>query len=184
MQLNKFTDYALRMVVYISRPSDTPYTVADIARDLQVSQNHMVKIVHYLGKEGLIETTRGKGGGIRLSEAAMPLRLGDVVRKLQGNPQVVECFKPACVFRYNCALKPVLDQALNCFYDHLNQFSIGDVVALMNQQLYGKQPSDTSFSQAIATLSIETSNTATSNNETSDTETSDNNTIGIDAPRR
>ena len=67
MQLNKFTDYALRILMYISQPRDTPYTIAEIARDLYVSQNHLMKIVHFMSKQDWIIATRGKGGGIRLN---------------------------------------------------------------------------------------------------------------------
>ena len=61
MQLNKFTDYALRSLMYISRPRNTPYTIAEIAVDLQISHNHLVKIVHFMGKQGWLITLRGKG---------------------------------------------------------------------------------------------------------------------------
>ncbi len=155
MQLNKFTDYALRLVMYISRPNAVSYTIADIAYDLQISQNHLVKIVHFLGKEGVIETSRGKGGGVRLNRNAMTLALGDLVRLLQGNSSVVDCHKPACVLRFGCELKPILDQALNSFYEHLNQYTIGDIVVKMNSRLYGDKPTSHNFAQAIATLNIE-----------------------------
>ena len=95
MQLNKFTDYALRILMYISQPKDTPYTIAEIARDLRVSQNHLVKIVHFMGKQDWIITTRGKGGGIRLNAETLNLNLGYIVRILQGNSQIVECNTPA-----------------------------------------------------------------------------------------
>ena len=65
MQLNKFTDYALRILMYISRPRESAYTIAEIAADLQVSQNHLVKVVHFMGKQNWLITTRGKGGGLR-----------------------------------------------------------------------------------------------------------------------
>lgn len=99
MQLNKFTDYALRILMYVARPSEIPYTIADIAKDLHVSQNHLVKIVHFMGKQQWVVTTRGKGGGIRLNPSARTLRLGEIVRVLQGHQQIVECNSPlaSCV---------------------------------------------------------------------------------------
>lgn len=155
MQLNKFTDYALRLVVYVSRPSSTPYTISGIARALSVSEHHLVKIVHFLAKAGIIETTRGKGGGLRLSESALPLRLGDVVRMLQADPQIVDCHKPPCVFRFNCGLKPVLDEALNCFYEHLNQYNLAEVVALMNQTQNRQQSQTSDLAATIHTLNLD-----------------------------
>ncbi|NNH37801.1 RrF2 family transcriptional regulator [Acinetobacter terrae] len=128
MQLNKFTDYALRLLMYISRPRDTPYTIAEIARDLHVSQNHLVKIVHFMGKQDWIITTRGKGGGIRLNAETLNLNLGHIVRILQGNNQIVECNTPPCVLRSNCGLKSILDQALEQFYQSLDHYRLVDVL--------------------------------------------------------
>ncbi|TCB48574.1 Rrf2 family transcriptional regulator [Acinetobacter sp. ANC 4779] len=128
MQLNKFTDYALRLLMYISRPRDTPYTIAEIAQDLHVSQNHLVKIVHFMGKQDWIVTARGKGGGIRLNAETLNLNLGQIVRILQGDNQIVECNTPPCVMRSNCGLKGILDQALEQFYRSLDHYRLGDVL--------------------------------------------------------
>ncbi|MDV2469432.1 Rrf2 family transcriptional regulator [Acinetobacter chinensis] len=128
MQLNKFTDYALRILMYVSRPRETPYTIAEIATDLRVSQNHLVKIVHFMGKHEWLITTRGKGGGIRLNEKALQLKLGSMVRILQGENQIVECNTPPCVLRSNCGLKGILDQALEQFYLSLDQYTLGTVL--------------------------------------------------------
>lgn len=128
MQLNKFTDYALRILMYVARPSDVPYTIADIARDLHVSQNHLVKIVHFMGKQHWIVTIRGKGGGLRLNPEAKSLKLGEIVRTLQGHQQIVECNTPPCVLRSHCGLKGILDQALESFYQSLNQYTLGEVI--------------------------------------------------------
>ncbi|RKG32928.1 Rrf2 family transcriptional regulator [Acinetobacter guerrae] len=129
MQLNKFTDYALRILMYISRPSEMPYTIAEIARDLHVSQNHLVKIVHFMAKQEWIITTRGKGGGLRLNPKALELTLGKIVRILQGDHQIVECNTPPCVLRAHCGLKGILDQALESFYLALDQYTLADVLA-------------------------------------------------------
>lgn len=90
MQLNKFTDYALRLLMYVARPSDAPYTIAEIAKDLHVSQNHLVKVVHFMGKQEWIITIRGKGGGIRLNPDALNSNLGSIVRILQGDNQITQ----------------------------------------------------------------------------------------------
>ena len=128
MQLNKFTDYALRILLYIARHRENAYTIADIAQDLHVSQNHLVKIVHFMGKQKWIMTTRGKGGGIRLNAETLNLNLGQIVRILQGQNPIVECHTPPCVFRNNCDLKGILDQALEDFYQSLDQYRLSDVV--------------------------------------------------------
>ncbi|CEI51828.1 RrF2 family transcriptional regulator [Acinetobacter bereziniae] len=128
MQLNKFTDYALRILMYISLPRDTPYTIAEIAQDLNVSQNHLVKIVHFMGKQDWLITTRGKGGGLRLNPVILEFRLGHIVRILQGDAQIVECNTPPCVLRSRCGLKGILDQAVEQFYQSLDQYTVADVL--------------------------------------------------------
>mgnify|MGYP000464533808 CR=1 FL=1 len=128
MQLNKFTDYALRLLMYIAQPKEMPYTIAEIAADLHVSQNHLVKIVHFMGKQNWLITTRGKGGGIRLNPQALILPLGEVVRILQRETPIVECNTPPCVLRSNCGLKGILDQAMEQFYQSLDQYTLADVL--------------------------------------------------------
>ena len=128
MQLNKFTDYALRILMYISQPKDVPYTIAEIAENLKVSQNHLVKIVHFMGKQGWLITTRGKGGGLRLNPEILNYRLGHIVRILQGDAQIVECNTPPCVLRSRCGLKGILDHALIQFYQSLDQYTVADVL--------------------------------------------------------
>ena len=128
MQLNKFTDYALRILLYIAQPRDMPYTIAEIAEDLHVSKNHLVKIVHFMGQQDWIITTRGKGGGIQLNPQALSSQLGEIVRILQGDHQIVECNTPPCVLRSKCGLKGILDQALEQFYISLNRYTLNDVL--------------------------------------------------------
>ncbi len=136
MQLNKFTDYALRILLYIAQPRDMPYTIAEIAKDLHVSKNHLVKIVHFMGQHDWIITTRGKGGGIRLNPQALNSQLGEIVRILQGDHQIVECNTPPCVLRSKCGLKGILDQALEQFYISLNQYTLNDVLNTSPQAKY------------------------------------------------
>lgn len=128
MQLNKFTDYALRVLMYIAQPKDVPYTIAEIAEDLKVSQNHLVKIVHFMSKQAWIITTRGKGGGLRLNPDILDQRLGQIVRILQGHAHIVECHTPPCVLRSRCGLKGILDQALEQFYCSLDQYTVAEVL--------------------------------------------------------
>ena len=136
MQLNKFTDYALRILLYIAQPRDMPYTIAEIAEDLHVPKNHLVKIVHFMGQHNWIITTRGKGGGIRLNPQPLNSQLGEIVRILQGDHQIVECNTPPCVLRSKCGLKGILDRALEQFYISLNQYTLNDVLNTSPQAKY------------------------------------------------
>ena len=139
MQLNKFTDYALRLLMYIAQPKELPYTIAEIAADLQVSQNHLVKIVHFMAKQDWLITTRGKGGGIRLNPQALNFKLGEIVRILQRETPIVECNTPPCVLRSNCGLKGILDQAVEQFYQSLDQFTLADVLTTPPSSKYTTQ---------------------------------------------
>jgi len=128
MQLNKFTDYALRILMYIAQPKEMPYTIAELANELQVSENHAMKIVHFMAKQDWLITTRGRGGGIRMNPLTLKIPLGQVVRILQQDSQVVECNTPPCVLRKNCGLKGILDDAVEQFYASLEQYTLSGVV--------------------------------------------------------
>ncbi len=128
MQLNKFTDFGLRLLMYLLQPGDNLVTIAQAAQDLKVSENHLIKVTHFLVKQGWIISTRGKGGGIRISPDALTLPIGEIVRRLEHNQQAINCLDPACVLRFSCGLKPALEQALEQFYQHLNQYQLQDAL--------------------------------------------------------
>ena len=135
MQLNKFTDYALRVLIYVAPQRDTPYTIAEIAKNLKVSENHLIKVVHFMAKQNWLITTRGKGGGIRLHPQVLQLPLGDMVQTLQGDAHIVDCKQPEpCVLLPRCGLKGILHQALLQFYQSLNQYSFAQALALPKTQ--------------------------------------------------
>lgn len=128
MQLNKFSDYALRVLLYVARERELPYTISEIAGKLSVSENHLIKVVHFMAKQHWILTTRGKGGGIRLNPQTLSLNLGDILRILEGDSEIVNCHTPPCVLRSHCGLKGILDQAVEQFYFSLNQYTVQDVL--------------------------------------------------------
>lgn len=140
MQLNKFTDYALRILMYVAQPRELPYTIAELSSRLQVSENHAMKIVHFMAKQEWLITTRGKGGGIRLNPQVLKLKLGYIVRILQNDAQVVECNTPPCVLRSHCGLKGILDHALEQFYQHLDQFQFEDVIQPIQPKISQNSP--------------------------------------------
>ena len=133
MQLNKFSDYGLRLLMFLLQPSKDAssnglMTIAQAASALKISENHLVKVRHFMVKQGWIISTRGKGGGIRLAPEAYTLALGDIVRILEHDQKAVNCLEPACALRFSCGLKPLLDQALEQFYQHLNGFQLRDAL--------------------------------------------------------
>jgi Rrf2 family transcriptional regulator, nitric oxide-sensitive transcriptional repressor len=140
MQLNKFTDYALRILMYVAPPREQPYTIAELATQLKVSENHVMKIVHFMAKQNWLITTRGKGGGIRLQAATLKMPLGNIVRILQKDAQIVECNTPPCVLRRHCGLKGILDQAVEQFYQHLNGFCLAELIPATHTHFSTQSP--------------------------------------------
>ncbi|MFZ7223624.1 RrF2 family transcriptional regulator [Avibacterium avium] len=128
MQINKFTDYGFRVLIYLARQQECTHTIASLAKQLHLSQNHLVKIVHFMAKQQWLITSRGKGGGIRLAESTLGLPLGEVLRTLQGDVQIVNCLSPQCTLHPQCQLKHLLDNALAQFYQSLNQYNLAMVV--------------------------------------------------------
>ena len=114
--------------MYIAQPKEMPYTIAELANELQVSENHTMKIVHFMAKQDWLITTRGRGGGIRMNPLTLKIPLGQVVRILQQDSQVVQCNTPPCVLRKNCGLKGILDNAVEQFYASLDQYTLSEVV--------------------------------------------------------
>lgn len=85
MRLTTFSDYTLRVLMYLALDTKRLATIAEIAEAYHISGNHLMKVVHQLSRSGVIESTRGKGGGIRLARPAEDIRLGDIIRASEGN---------------------------------------------------------------------------------------------------
>lgn len=130
MQLTHFTDLGLRVLMYLTHQDRSePVTINEIAQRFDASRHHLVKVAHFLGQQGWIITTRGKGGGLALAQPAGSYRLGQIIRVLERNPDLIDCAEPPCGLRGNCQLKGLLDQALDAFYGALDQHTLADAVA-------------------------------------------------------
>ncbi|MGZ5215218.1 MAG: Rrf2 family transcriptional regulator [Caldimonas sp.] len=80
MKLTSFTDYGLRVLIYLAADPDRRATISEIATAFDVSENHLTKVVHFLGKQGWLDNVRGKGGGMNLSRSPQHTVVGKVVR--------------------------------------------------------------------------------------------------------
>lgn len=131
MRLNLQTDYALRLLMHLAVNEDRLCTIADIADRYGISKNHLMKVAHLLGREGFIETVRGRSGGLRLARAASEIVVGDVVRRMEADFAIVECFEGGageCMITPACRLKGVLNEAVKAFLGALDGYSLGDLV--------------------------------------------------------
>lgn len=132
MRLTQWTDYALRVLMYCAAQPErsNPPTIAEIAAAHGISRSHLMKIVMKLSALGWLETTRGRGGGLRLTPAANRISVGQVVRAMEEDFRLVECFDLAsngCRLEPQCRLKGALQQALQAYMDVLDGMHLSDL---------------------------------------------------------
>ena len=136
MHLTRFTDYGLRTLIYLALRPDDLASIAEIAGAYGISENHLIKVVHHLGQAGLIETIRGRNGGIRLARPAADIWLGDVLRASEPSLALVECQAgEACTVGGLCRLQGIMDEALEAMVAVLNRYSLADVTGPDSQAL-------------------------------------------------
>jgi Rrf2 family nitric oxide-sensitive transcriptional repressor len=131
MELSRFTDYALRVLMYSSARSPEKVTLRELADAYRISHHHLVKIVHKLGLLGYLRNQRGRSGGIYLGRAAEDIRVGEVVRHTETHLNLVECFTTkatCCRISPVCQLKGALHEARDSFLKVLDSYTIADLV--------------------------------------------------------
>lgn len=134
VRLTRHTDYALRALTYLAihRDEAAPARIADIARRMGMSEEHLAKVVARLAALGHVTTLRGRAGGVQLARPAAEIGVGDVVRATEDNLTLVECFDPStnqCPIAPACALAPALDEALTAFFAVLDKYTLADLAA-------------------------------------------------------
>ena len=133
MRLTQRTDYALRVLMYCALQAQRPAapTIAEIAQAHGISRSHLMKVVMALAAQGWLSTSRGRGGGLRLLRPAQQIRVGDVVRQMEDDFTLVECFQAHgsdCRIDGQCRLKGVLAQALQAWMQVLDGVTLADLV--------------------------------------------------------
>lgn len=146
MRLTVYTDYSLRVLMYVAVHPEPKPTIAEIASSYGISRNHLMKVVYHLGQAGYIETVRGKNGGLRLARPAGEISLGEVVRSTEPDFALVPCFDaggPACALAPACKLKSVLYRARAAFLAVLDEATLADLVenrAILDELLSREPP--------------------------------------------
>lgn len=131
MQLTSFTDYALRTLMYLMKQPEDISSVKAISEHYGISRNHLVKVVHHLSRLGYVETTKGKGGGIKIRKETEKMRLGDLIFQLEPNMNIVECFDTktnTCRITDSCQLKHYLYEANRSFIETMNKYTLADTL--------------------------------------------------------
>jgi Rrf2 family nitric oxide-sensitive transcriptional repressor len=131
MRLTTYTDYTLRTLLYLGRHPERSTTIRDIADAYGISKNHLMKVVHQLGVAGLVETVRGRNGGLKLKLAPEEINLGAVVRAAEPDFFMAECFDAAhnhCVLSPACGLQGVLHTATSAFLEVLDQHTLAGLL--------------------------------------------------------
>ena len=136
MRLTVYSDYALRMLMYLAVKDDELATIAEIAEAYGISKNHLMKVAHQLGIAGYVETVRGRGGGLRLAMPREAIILGEVVRQTEPDMALVPCFAPVdddCAIARCCLLRTALTRASDAFFGVLDAYSLADLVRPRSQ---------------------------------------------------
>ena len=134
MRLTQWTDYTLRVLMYCAacQEREQPVTISEVAEAHGISRSHLTKIVQQLAAQGLLDTTRGRGGGMRLMKPAQEINLGAIVRMTETDFDMVECFNPdlnQCRMSSHCRLAGVLSDATRAYLAVLDGLSVADLVA-------------------------------------------------------
>lgn len=129
MQLTQFSDIGLRLLMYLAREQrETPaITLAEVSSQFTIPRNHLAKVAAKLVKGGWVEAIRGRSGGLRLATNPSDIRIGQVLRLLEGHTEVIDCVKLNCKLNQGCELKFVLASAYQAFYNVLDQYTLADV---------------------------------------------------------
>lgn len=132
MHLTSYTDYSLRILIFLGAKNDGDLSnIKEISETFNISKNHLSKIVHQLGKLGLIDTIRGRNGGIKLGRPTEEINIGWVVRQTEEDLNMAECFQQdmnQCIISSACRLKHVLNEALSAYLKVLDSYTLADIL--------------------------------------------------------
>ncbi|MDO8360816.1 MAG: Rrf2 family transcriptional regulator [Devosia sp.] len=132
MRLTVYSDYSLRLLMYLAVREGGLATIPEVAEAYAISANHLMKVVHRLGQAGYIQTVRGRSGGMRLARDAGAIGLGDLIRFTEPDMTIVPCFDAgdqSCPLRNACRLRRALDRARQAFLAVLDEYTLADLTS-------------------------------------------------------
>ncbi|MBL8960498.1 MAG: Rrf2 family transcriptional regulator [Gemmatimonadetes bacterium] len=131
MRLTRFTDNALRCLISLGLEPAGTQTVGDVATRLNMSEEHLTKVVQRLAQRGYVQTVRGRRGGVRLARLPAEISVGAVIRDCEDELALVPCFDDAasCPIAPACTLAGALDEALAAFFAVLDGRTLADLLA-------------------------------------------------------
>lgn len=130
MHITRYTDYSLRVLMYVALKSDGLPTIREIAESYGISKNHLMKVVQELNNKGYLQAIRGKNGGLRLKDAPESINLGELVRDTEQDITLVECLgqNSQCALTPACRLRGIFAEALEAFFRVLDDYTLADLV--------------------------------------------------------
>ena len=129
MHLTRFSEYSLRVLIYLAPDQERLVTIGEIATAYGISHQHLVKVVHNLARHGYVHTVRGKGGGVRLAKPLESVNVGELVRKTEANLNVVDCEGTFCPIRQGCQLLTIFEEARDSFLGVLDRYTLNFLVS-------------------------------------------------------
>ncbi len=130
MRLTRYTDYSLRVLIYLGLQPGRLSSIREIADAYGISESHLMKVIQALGQSGYVATLRGRGGGLKLAKSPHEINVGDVVRNTEDDVALVECFAEdgACRIAGPCRLRHLLKEALEAFFAVLDRYTLADLL--------------------------------------------------------
>ncbi len=130
MRLTSFTDYSIRVLIFLAVSHNEQPTIREVAERFGLSRNHLMKVVHELSKRGYITALRGKNGGLRLNIAPADIKIGTLISELENDLALTECLgnNNQCILTHSCELKTILTEALQNFFTTLDKYTLEDIL--------------------------------------------------------
>lgn len=140
MHITRYTDYSLRVLIYLAVNKDKLSTINEIAESYDISKNHLMKIVQQLNVQGYVLATRGRNGGIKLNLKPCDINIGSLVREVEDKKKLVECFDDnnRCVITPSCQLKSIFAEAQEGFFKVLDEYTLDDLLGENNPKQLGE----------------------------------------------